>query len=142
MSYLKDMRKVAFPSRDKLFPETREALAHKRIWVLSVGVLAMSILVIRWPSVWEFSLLCCFPVPLFCYGSVRSGVIHRPGMLKIFITLVMVHCVLLAGTLYLWRMSPKSVTGDFGFGFFLIEFAVNALLMHLSRPKSAGKMLD
>lgn len=141
MSYFKDAPEVGFPNRDKLFPEIRVALTHKRTWILLVGALAISIAAIRWPFLWEFSLLCCFPVPLFIYGSVRSGVIHTPGMVKIFTTLVVIHCVLLAGTLYLWRTSPKSVTGDFGFGFFVIEFAVIALLMHLTRPKGAGETL-
>jgi hypothetical protein len=45
---------------------------------------------------------------------------------------VAVHCVLLAGTLYLWSKSPQRIDGDFGFWFIAIEVGVIALLMRFA----------
>jgi hypothetical protein len=132
------MPDVSLSNRDRLFPEIRSALSHKQTWILVLGFFAALIAALYWPFAWEFSLLCCFPAPLFCYGAVRSGVIHRPGMMRIFIAVVVVHCILLAATLYLWREFPKSITGDFGFGFVLIEIAVIALLMRFARHRRDG----
>ena len=133
------MPEVGLSNRDELFPEIRDALTHKRTWILVLGFFAALVAALYWPFAWEFSLLCCFPAPLFCYGAVRSGVIHRPGMKKIFITVVAVHCILLAGTVYLWREFPKSITADFGFGFVMIELAVIAVLIRFARQKGEGQ---
>jgi hypothetical protein len=53
-------------------------------------------------------------------------------MAKIVTIVVVLHCVLLATTLYLWRRNPKSITVDFGFGFVVIEVAAIWLLMRLA----------
>lgn len=133
------MSQIAAPDHDRPFPEIRDALLRKETWIWILAFLAALIVAVSWPFVWEFSLLCCFPVPLFFYGTVRSGVIHRPGMMKVCITLAVVHCVLLAGTLYLWRESPKSITGDFGFAFVVIECAIIGLLMRFVKPESSTR---
>ena len=129
------MSEVAGNNHDERFPEIRDALTRKGTWIWALGFLALLIAALHWPFVWEFTLLCCFPAPLFCYGAVRSGVIHSPGMTKIVVTVVVLHCVLLAGTLYLWSEFPKSISGDFGFGFVAFEIAVIALLMRFTRPR-------
>jgi peptidoglycan/LPS O-acetylase OafA/YrhL len=94
---------------------------------------------VRWPStfgiIWEFSLLCCFPAGLFVWAAVSSGAVHRPPMAKIVIIVVVLHCLLLAGTVYLWSRNPKSITGDFGFGFVVIELIAIWSLMRLARPR-------
>lgn len=96
------------------------------------------IFAVRWPSVWEFSLLCCFPAGLFCWAAVSSGAIHNPPMTRVVTTVVVIHCLLLAGTLYLWNEYPRSRTADFAFGFVVIEVAVIALLVRYARPRQDG----
>jgi hypothetical protein len=56
-------------------------------------------------------------------------------MAKIVIIVVVLHCLLLAGTVYLWSRDPKSITGDFGFGFVVIELIAIGSLMRLARPR-------
>ena len=133
------MSQLASPNNSEPFPEIRDALLRKTTWVWVSAFFAAMFVALYWPFVWEFSLLCCFPVPLFCYGAISSGVIHRPGVKRICIAVVAVHCLLLAGTLYLWRVSPKSVGGDFGFGFVVIELALIGLLMRFARPSSSAQ---
>jgi len=129
------MFEVTRPDRDGAFPEIRDALTHKATWIWIVGYIAVLIVAIRWPFLWEFSVLCCFPAPFFCYGVIRSRAIHSPGIMKIAVAVAAIHCVLLAGTLYLWKNFPKSITGDYGFGFVLVEVAVIELLMRFARPR-------
>ena len=43
------------------FPEIRDAFTQKRTWVLVLVFFAVMIFAARWPTIWEFSLLCCFP---------------------------------------------------------------------------------
>ncbi len=133
------MAEVVPSRRDVPFPEIRDAFTQKRTWAIALVFFALLIFMVRWPSifgvVWEFSLLCCFPAGFFVWAAVSSGVVHKPPMAKIVITVVILHCVLLAGTVYLWSRNPKSITGDFGFGFFVIESAAIWLLMRLARPR-------
>ena len=124
---------------DDPFPEIRDAFTQKRTWVVALVFFALLVFMIRWPSIfgiiWEFSLLCCFPAGLFVWAAVSSGAVHKPPMAKIVIIAVVLHCLLLAGTVYLWSRNPKSITGDFGFGFVVIEFAAIWLLMRFARPR-------
>jgi peptidoglycan/LPS O-acetylase OafA/YrhL len=117
--------------REGPFPEIRDAFTQKRTWLFALGYLAILISAVRWPLVWELSLLC-FPAGVFCWVAISSGAIRRPPMLRIVITVVAVHCLLLAGTLYLWSKSPQRIDGDFGFCFIAIEVAMIALLMHFA----------
>jgi hypothetical protein len=117
------------------FPEIRDAFTQKRTWVLAVGFFAVLIFAVHWPSIWEFSLLCCFPAGLFVWAAVSSGAVRKPPMAKIVIGVVMVHCLLLATTVYLWSRSPKIIAGDYGFAFVVVEVAVIALLMRFARPR-------
>lgn len=131
------MTELANANHNGPFPELRDALTRKGTWFWLLGFCAVLIVACRWPFVWMFSLYCCItPAPLFCYGVVRSGAIHRAGMMKIFITLLTLHCVLLAATLYLWRKFPTSTTGNsFGLGFIAIEAAAIPLLIWFTREK-------
>jgi hypothetical protein len=121
------------------FSEIRDAFTHKRTWVLALVSLAFLIFAVRWPSVfgiiWEFSLLCCFPAGLFVWAAVSSGAVRKPPMTKIVITVLVVHCLLLATTAYLWRKSPKLINGDYAFAFVMVEVAVIALLIRFARPR-------
>ena len=56
-------------------------------------------------------------------------------MAKIVVIVAALHCVLLAGTVYFWSRNPKSITGDFGLGFVVIELAAIWLLMSLAAPR-------
>src|ERR1700752_1924609 len=98
------------------FPEIRDAFTQKRTWALALVFLALLIFAVHWPSVfgimWEFSLLCCFPAGLFVWAAVSSGAVRKPPMSKIVIAVLVVHCLLLATTAYLWRKSPKMIDGD------------------------------
>lgn len=100
------MAEVAPLRRDVPFPEIRDAFTHKRTWFVALAFFALLIFMVRWPStfgiVWEFSLLCCFPAGLFVLAAaVSSGAVHKPPMGKIVTIVVVVHCLLLAGTIYL-----------------------------------------
>ena len=121
------------------FPEIQDAFTQKRTWGVALGFLAVLVFMVRWPNIfgiiWEFSLLCCFPAGLFIWAAVSSGAVRKPPMTKIVIMVVALHCLLLAGTVYLWSRNPKSITGDFGFGFVVIEFASIWLLMRFARPR-------
>jgi len=125
--------------RDSPFPEIRDAFTQKQTWVVAIVFFALLIFMVRWPSifgiVWEFSLLCCFPAGLFVWAAVSSGAIHKPPMAKILIIVIVLHCLLLAGTVYLLRRNPKSITGDFGFGFVVVELVAIWLLMRLAGPR-------
>lgn len=129
------MAEVAPHSRISPFPEIGDALTQKRTWVVALFFFALLISMVHWPSVfgivWEFSLLCCFPAGLFVWVAVSSGAIHKPRMAKIVIIVIVLHGALLAGTVYLWRRNPKSITGDFGFGFVVAELAAIWLLGRL-----------
>ena len=133
------MPEVAPLRRDGPFPEIRDAFTHKRTWAIALGFVAVLICMVRWPTifgiVWEFSLLCCFPAGLFIWAAVASGAIHKPPMGRIVMILVILHCLLLAGTVYLWHRDPKSITGDFGLAVVMIEFAAIWLLTRLARPR-------
>jgi hypothetical protein len=125
--------------RDGPFPEIRDAFTYKRTWVIALGLFAVLIFMVRWPTifgiVWEFSFLCCFPAGIFVWAAVSSGAVHKPPMAKIVIILFVLHCLLLAGTVYLWSRNPKSITGNFGIGFVAIELAAIWLLMRFARPR-------
>ena len=133
------MAEIAPVRRDVAFPEIRDAFTRKQTWVVALVFLALLIFMFRWPNifgvVWELSLLCCFPVGLFVWAAISSGAVHKPPMAKIVIIVVVLHCVMLAGTVYLWSRNPKSITGDFGFGFVAIESGAIWLLMRLARPR-------
>ena len=129
------MFEVARLRRDGPFPAIREALTQKRTWLLALVFFAVLIFAVRWPLVFEFLLLCCFPAGLFVWAAVSSGAIRRRPMIRIVVTVVLLHCLLLAGTLYLWSQYPKSRSGDFAFVFVVIELAVIALLMYFLRPR-------
>jgi hypothetical protein len=125
--------------REGSFPEIRDAFTQKRTWVVTLVLFALLIFMVRWPRtfgiIWEFSLLCCFPVGLFVWAAVSSGAVHKPPMAKIVTIVIALHFVLLAGTVYLWSRNPKRITGDFGLGFVVIELAAIWLLMRLARPR-------
>jgi hypothetical protein len=114
------MPEVTLLGRDVPFPEIRDAFTQKRTWVIALGFLAVLICMVRWPNIfgviWEFSLLCCFPAGLFIWAAISSGAVHKPPMGKIVVTVIVLHCSLLAGTVYLWISNRKSITGDFGLG--------------------------
>jgi hypothetical protein len=133
------MPEVARLTHGGPFPEIRDAFTQKRTWGVALGFLAVLVCMVRWPNIfgiiWEFSLLCCFPAGIFVWAAVSSGAVHKPPMAKTVIMVVVLHCVLLAGTVYLWSRNPKSITGDFGFGFVVIELAAIWLLMRLARPR-------
>lgn len=133
------MAEVAPVRRDVPFPEIRDVFTRKRTWGLALGFFVVLIVMAEWPNIfgviWEFSLLCCFPAGLFIWAVVSSGAIRKPPMAKIVITVVVLHALLLAGTVYLWSRNPKSITGDFGFGFVVIEFASIWLLIRFARPR-------
>src|SRR5215469_12286673 len=133
------MAGVAPVRRDVAFPEIRDAFTRKQTWVVALVFFALLIFTVRWPNifgiVWEFSLLCCFPAGLFVWAAVSSGAIHKPPMAKILIIVIVLHCLLLAGTVYLLRRNPKSITGDFGFGFVVVELVAIWLLMRLAGPR-------
>jgi hypothetical protein len=129
------MPEVAPLRPDGPFPEIRDAFTQRRTWALVLGFFAVMIFAARWPTIWEFSLLCCFPAGLFIWAAVSSGAVRKPPMAKIVITVVVLHGLLLAGTVYLWSRNPKSITGDFGFGFVVIEFASIWVLMRCARPR-------
>ena len=132
------MSEIARADRDGPFLEIRDALTRKEAWLWLLGLFAVFVVAVRLPFVWEFSLLCCItPAPLFCYGTVRSGVIHQPGITKVLVTIAALHCLLITSTLYLWKKSPKSINGDFGWGFIAIEVTVIALLMWFTRKRIA-----
>ena len=135
---------VAPLKRDGPFPEFENALTQRRTWILLVGFCASLVLTGRWPNIfgfiWELSLLCCFPAGLFVWAAISSGAVHKPPMGKIVIIIVALHGLLLAGTVYLWSRDPKSITGDFGFGFVVIEVAAIWLLTRFARPN--GKAQD
>ena len=132
------MPEIAFHTNGAPFLELRDALTKKRTWAIIFAYLASLFLMARWPNIFgiafEFSLLC-FPVGLFVWAAIFSGAIHRPPMTKIVITIIVFHCAMLAGTVYLWRRNPKSITGDFGFGFIVIELAAIWLLGRLLGPR-------
>jgi hypothetical protein len=135
------MLEMTSPKRGGSFTELRDAFSQKQTWLLAIGLLIILILVFCWPSfgiVWEFLFICCFPVGLFCFALIRSGAIRRPPMTKIVVVAITVHCLLLAGTLYLWRAYPKTRTGDFAFGFVVIELAVMGLLMRFTQARQDG----
>lgn len=133
------MAELAPARRDVQFPEIRDAFTRKRTWVIALVLFALLISMVRWPNifgvVWEFSLLCCFPAGLFVWDAISSGVIHKPPMARIVTVVVVLHCALVAGTVYLWHRNPKTITDDFGFGFVVIELAAIWLLMRLARPR-------
>jgi len=133
------MPEVARLTHGSPFPEIRDAFTQKRTWVVALVFFALLIFMVRWSStfgiIWEFSLLCCFPAGLFIWAAVSSGAVRKPPMAKIVITVVALHGLLLAGAVYLWSRNPKSITGDFGFGFVVIEFASIWLLMRFARPR-------
>lgn len=133
------MAEVAPPRRDGPFPEIRDAFTQKRTWVIALALCAFLFCMVRWPNifgvVWEFSLLCCFPAGLFVWAAISSGAVHKPPMARIVVIVAALHCVLLAGTVYLWSRNPKSITGDFGLGFVVIELAAIWLLMSLAAPR-------
>jgi hypothetical protein len=121
------------------FPEIRDAFTQKPTWILALGFFAILIFAVGWPSTFgiilEFSFLCCFPTGLFVWAVVSSGAVHKPPMAKIVIIVAVVHGLLLAATVYLWRKSPKIIAGDYSFAFVLVEVAVIALLMRFARPR-------
>jgi hypothetical protein len=133
------MAEVEHFRHDGSFPEILDAFTQKRTWLAAIVFFALLIFMLRWPSffgiIWEFSLLCCFPAGVFVWAAVSSGAVHKPPMARIVITVVLLHCALLAGTVYLWSRNAKSITGDFGFGFVVIELAAIWLLMRLARPR-------
>lgn len=133
------MPEVAGLTHGGPFPEIRDVFTQKRTWGVALGFLAFLVFMVRWPNIFgiigEFSLLCCFPASLFIWAAVSSGAVRKPPMTKIVITVIALHCLLLAGTVYLWSRNPKSITGDFGFGFVVIEFASIWLLMRFARPR-------
>jgi hypothetical protein len=117
--------------RDGPFAEIRDAFTQKRTWLFALRYLFILIYAVRWPVAWELSLLC-LPAGLFCWAAISSGAIRRRTMLRTVTKVVAVHCVLLAGTLYLWSKSPRRIDGDFGFWFIAIEIGVIALLVHFA----------
>ena len=130
------MSEIASLRQDGPFPEIRDAFTKKRTWILALVFFAVLIFAVRWPLAYEFSILCCFPAGLFVWAAVSSGAIHRPPMTKIVVAVVVLHCVLLTSTLYLWSKYPKGRTGDFALVFVVIEFAAIALLMYFARPRT------
>ncbi len=137
------MAELAPLERDDPFPEIREAFAHKRMWVIAFAFCAFLFCMVRWPNIvgviWEFSFLCCFPAGLFVWGAISSGAVHKPPMTKIVVIVGGLHCVMLAGTVYVWSRNPKSITGEFGFAFVIIELAAIWLLMHLAGRDRAAQ---
>jgi len=133
------MSEVAGLTHGSPFPEIRDAFTQKRTWGIALGLLAVLGFMVRWPNIfgimWEFSLLCCFPAGLFIWAAVSSGAVRKPPMAKIVIMVVALHALLLAGTVYLWSRNPKSINGDFGFDFVVIEVASICLLMRFARPR-------
>ena len=133
------MPEVARLTHGNPFPEIRDAFTQKRTWGIAFGFLAVLVVMVRWPDVfgvtWEFLLLCCFPAGLFIWAAVSSGAVRKPPMAKIVITVVALHGLLLAATVYLWSRNPKSINGDFGFDFVVIEVASICLLMRFARPR-------
>ncbi len=117
--------------RDGPFPEIRDAFTQRRTWLFVFGYLFILIYAVHWPVAWEFSLLC-LPAGVFCWAAISSGAIRKRTMLRTVIKVAAVHCVLLAGALYLWNKSPQRIDGDFGFWFIAIEVGVIALLMRFA----------
>ena len=133
------MRDVAPLGRDGPFPEIRDAFTQPRTLVLALAFCAFLFCMVRWPNIfgviWEFSLLCCFPAGLFVWAAISSGAVHKPPTAKIVAVVATLHCLLLAGTVYLWSRNPKSITGNFGLGFVGIELAAIWLLLRLAAPR-------
>jgi hypothetical protein len=62
-------------------------------------------------------------------------------MAKIVVIVASIHCVLLAGTVYLWSRHPKNISGDFGLGFVVIELAAIWLIIRLAVPRREAQDL-
>lgn len=98
------MPEVAPFGRDGPFPEIRDAFSYKRTWFIALVCVAVLIFMVRWPDIfgfiWEFLLLCCFPAGIFVWAAVSSREVRKPPMGKIVIIIGVLHCLLLAGTVY------------------------------------------
>jgi hypothetical protein len=131
------MAEIAPGRRDDPFPEIRDALTQKRTWILALACVGLLAFMVHWPSifgiVWEFSFLCCFPAGIFVWAVISSGAAHKPPMGKIVAIVLVLHCVLLVATGYLWSRNAKSITADFAVAFVVIELAVIWLLMRFAR---------
>ena len=114
-----------------------------KLAALIVTALALSSFAFWWPAfatVARFAFLCCFPAIFpFCYALARSAPgLREPQKHRALAIMAIIHCVLLTGLVFAWRVFSTRVTignPDVVFGFMAVEAAVMILLVRLTRRK-------
>lgn len=120
-------------------PETR----FEKIATLTVLVIGLMSVMFGWPRLSDYSrfaFICFFPgIFPFCYAVIRAHGIYKARKRRVVSVMMVVHCVLLFGVVFLWRAFPGIgfiKNPDLVFAFTAVEIVAMVLLVRLTRPEN------